>query len=632
MQTVEQLIVNLPRSAKRLIAIATDFWLIPVAIWLAYCFRLDEFYRPGLQESILILLTTLVTTAMFVRLGLYRAVIRFANTEILTTVFTGVIVSVLALSFLGFLLQAELPRSVPFIYFGIAMFAVGGSRFLMKRFLRGNTKDQRKVIIYGAGSVGSQLATALIQAGGTQPIAFIDDDKRKHGSIILGLRIFGRKELEKILRAHEIDAVLLAMSNIGTSEKASVISFLATHDISVKTVPAISEIIDGKSSLTELRNVEVEDLLGRDPIPPDEALLQSAIKAKTVLITGAGGSIGGELARQAQKLSPKQLVLVDHSEIALYNIENELRGSESQTSIYTVLASVTDSRTIRHIFDSFNVDTVYHAAAYKHVPIVEANPLSGVENNVFGTQVIAEAAFSHEVHDFVLISTDKAVRPTNLMGATKRIAELVIQSLASKSRITNFSIVRFGNVLESSGSVVPLFKQQILAGGPLTVTHPEIKRYFMTIPEAVQLVIQAGAMGKDGDVFVLEMGEPVHIAKLAESMVHLLGKTLKSNQNPDGNIEIAYTGLRPGEKLFEELTIGDNVVGTDHPRITKALESYLEDSELEALLKSLEEACENCDQEKLIELFMNSVEGYTPSNELIANSNEPKVIDFQRPT
>ncbi|MBO6566694.1 MAG: polysaccharide biosynthesis protein [Pseudomonadales bacterium] len=620
-------IIQLPRNAKRFIAILSDFVLVPFSIWLAYSLRLDRFYELNIAVTTLIFATTLITTALFVRLGLYRAVIRFANAEILTTVFSGVLLSVVALSFLGFLLNAPLPRSVPFIYFAIAMFAIGGTRFLMKSLLSSSKSTTKKVLIYGAGNVGMQLANALAQGHEFGPIGFIDDDRKKQGSIILGLPVHAPRDLAKLLEGSTVDSILLAMSNISPSQRASVISYLSNHEVQVKTVPAISDIVSGTAQLTELKSVGVDDLLGRDPVPPVDHLLRQAIQGKTVLVTGAGGSIGSELCRQISSLSPKHIILLEHSEVALYNIDGELR-EQSDLSITSVLGSVTNANLVAHTLKQYTVDTVYHTAAYKHVPIVEENIFIGTENNVVGTKVICEQAATNGVKNFVLISTDKAVRPTNLMGATKRMAELIVQCFAKDHPETNFNIVRFGNVLDSSGSVVPLFKEQILKGGPITVTHPEITRYFMTIPEAVQLVIQAGAMGRSGDVFVLEMGEPVHIAKLAESMIHLMGRTQKSSENPNGEVEIVYTGLRPGEKLFEELVIGENIVGTEHPRITKAIERSLDRQHLEQVITKMSDAIYDNNESQLIEIFKQTVEGYSPSKKLASPTDSDHVLQF----
>ncbi|MBO6557006.1 MAG: polysaccharide biosynthesis protein [Pseudomonadales bacterium] len=618
-------IIQLPRNAKRFIAILSDFVLVPSSIWLAYSLRMDRFYELNIAVTTLIFATTLVTIALFVRLGLYRAVIRFANAEILTTVFSGVLLSVVALSLLGFLLNAPLPRSVPFIYFAIAMFAIGGTRFLMQSLLSSSKSSTKKVLIYGAGNVGMQLANALAQGHEFGPIGFIDDDKKKQGSIILGLPVHAPQDLAKLLEDSTVDSILLAMSNISPSQRASVISYLSNHEVQVKTVPAISDIVSGSAQLTELKSVGVDDLLGRDPVPPVDHLLRQAIQGKTVLVTGAGGSIGSELCRQISSLSPKHIILLEHSEVALYNIDGELR-EQSDLYITSVLGSVTNANLVAHTLKQYPVDTVYHAAAYKHVPIVEENIFIGAENNVVGTKVICEQAATNGVKNFVLISTDKAVRPTNLMGATKRMAELIVQCFAKDHPETNFNIVRFGNVLDSSGSVVPLFKEQILKGGPITVTHPEITRYFMTIPEAVQLVIQAGAMGRSGDVFVLEMGEPVHIAKLAESMIHLMGRTQKSSENPNGEVEIVYTGLRPGEKLFEELVIGENIVGTEHPRITKAIERSLDRQHLEQVITKMSDAIYDNNESQLIEIFKQTVEGYSPSKKLASPTDSDHVL------
>jgi FlaA1/EpsC-like NDP-sugar epimerase len=566
-------------------------------------------------------LTTLVTVIFFVRLGLYRAVLRFAGTQMLTTVFIGVSFSVLALAFFGFLLNANIPRSVPFIYLGLAIITIGGTRFTIRSIL---TIDQRRanidrVIIYGAGSAGIQLASALALGKEYKPVAYVDDDKKKQGTIQQDLRVYKPRHIPRLINRTGASIVLLAMSNTTPSTRARIIQSLSEFEIRVQTIPGFADIVNGDARIEEIRDIEIEDLLGRDSIPPDENLLDQCIQGKSVMVTGAGGSIGSELCRQVIARSPITLILYELSEYALYAIEQELESTNSETKVIAILGNVQDEDLLRELMYSYKVETVYHAAAYKHVPIVEHNIIMGLKNNVFGSRAAASAANSAGVRNFILISTDKAVRPTNFMGATKRFAELILQDFAvnQKSK-TTFSMVRFGNVLGSSGSVVPLFRKQILQGGPVTVTHPEITRYFMTIPEAVQLVIQSSALSQGGEVFVLDMGRSVQIKNLAKTMIRLMGKSLRTSEDPDGEIEIEYSGLRPGEKLYEELLIGNNCVRTSHPKITRATESQLEASTLKSLYEEIVSACGSRNHQRIMELVKLAVPEYL---------NEPKIHD-----
>lgn len=605
-------IISFSRNTKRTIALSADLLVIPLTIWLSFCLRLDQLYVPGGRVATVISLSTIITIMLFVRLGLYRAVIRFAGTQLLTTVFLGVSFSVLCVAFLGFLFQAMIPRSVPFIYFGLAIIAIGGSRLFIRSLLtieHGSSRD--RVIIYGAGSAGVQTATALSQGAEYLPIAFVDDDSKKQGSILQGLRIYKPRHIRKLISRHDASMVLLAISNTTPRQRAQIIEFLSEYEIRVQTIPGFADIVTGNASIEEIRDIEIEELLGRDTIPPNNALLDECTSGKSVMITGAGGSIGSELARQVLERNPTTLILFELSEIALYTIEQELSSKKNSTKLISILGNVQDEDLVYRLLTTFQVNTVYHAAAYKHVPLVEHNLVMGVRNNVFGSRAAASASARAQVENFILISTDKAVRPTNFMGATKRLAEQVLQNLAlAQDTSTNFSMVRFGNVLGSSGSVVPLFKKQILAGGPVTVTHPDVTRYFMTIPEAVQLVIQASAMSEGGDVFVLDMGQSVKIANLAKTMIHLMGKSLCSIEEPEGEIEIEFSGLRPGEKLYEELLIGENSVGTSHPKITRAMEAQHDSSVLKSILDKLNTACENQNHTEILNLMCQGVPEY----------------------
>lgn len=555
------------------------------------------------------LLTAVVTVALFVRLGLYRAVIRFAGTQLLTSIFIGICFSALTLAFFGFLLQAPLPRSVPFIYFGLSVIAIGGSRLSMRSLLNSRTggSQSERVVIYGAGAAGIQLGTALGQGIEYRPIAFIDDDDRKQGTVVQDLRVYKPNRLQGLIDRSRVNHVFLAISSLSNSQRARILKFLTHYDVSVKIIPSYAEMARGSAHIDQLRDVEAEDLLGRDTVAPREDLLIEAVTGRSVMVTGAGGSIGSELCRQICGLKPKRLVLFELSEYALYKISQEL--GESDADIVSVLGDVKDEQHLTDLMKQHRIDLVYHAAAYKHVHIVEANITIGAKNNVLGTYGAVQAAIQADVGRFVLISTDKAVRPTNVMGATKRMAELILQAFTSTGKSeykTKFSMVRFGNVLNSSGSVVPLFSSQIRAGGPVTVTHPDITRYFMTIPEAVQLVIQASTMGAGGEVFVLDMGEPVKIADLARNMIQLMGGTAPEQGDDKNAIEIQFTGLRPGEKLYEELLIGENCVGSEHPMISRALEASVPLSEVVAAVERIRSG----DDTEILSILQKYVSGY----------------------
>ena len=607
---------NLSRNAKRLLALSADIVTLPLALWLSFALRLEEVYAPDERIATTMALATLTSVAVFVRLGLYRAVIRYAGLQLFNTIFIGVSISVFLFAFLGFLLQAQIPRSVPFIYFGIALIAISSTRLLIRHLLTIDLRQKTKnVLIYGAGSAGLQLSNALTQGEEYQPVAFIDDDKLKQGSEINGLRVYKPRKLPSLVASFEVDEVLLAISDITPARRGQIVSLFSELNIAVKTIPGMLELIDGTSEIQEIRELKVEELLGRDQIPPNPKLIETCIKGKSVLVTGAGGSIGSELCRQISANQPSKLILFESSEFALYSIEQELIEKDLGFPLSPILGNVQDESALVNIMRANAVQTVYHAAAYKHVPLVEHNIIAGARNNILGTKAAAQAAVSSGVESFIFISTDKAVRPTNFMGASKRFAEQILQNLAEdSSTTTKFCMVRFGNVLASSGSVVPRFKKQIEQGGPVTVTHPEITRYFMTIPEAVQLVIQAGTLGRGGDVFVLDMGSPVKIYELAETMIHLMGKSIRSEEKPEGNIEIKFTGLRPGEKLYEELLIGENCVGTEHPKITRAMESKLDRKSLDKFLDEVLTACIEGDTALLVNLLSQAVPEYTPDS------------------
>ncbi|MFT5813066.1 MAG: FlaA1/EpsC-like NDP-sugar epimerase [Francisellaceae bacterium] len=609
-----------PRPIKRMICIIADLFFISASFWLALIVRLDSFSVVK-DERYWFLLAALIPVALLinVRLGLYRAVIRYISSKALFTIALSVVSISLALILLDFYLHFTLPRTVPVIFVAFLMISVSGSRFLVRAAVSASYKGQaEKVIIYGAGTSGRQLAQSLTQGSEYIPVAFIDDDKKIQKRSVQGITVFNRDEIKNLIPKFEVKRILLAMPRDNKNRIAKVLSRLEGLSVEILSIPSSADLVSGKAKIDELHEVSIDDLLGRNPVTPNEKLLQANIKDKVVMVTGAGGSIGSELCRQIFKQKPKKIILLELSEFALYSINGELQKSASELDydlqIMPLLGSVQKKTRLLTIMRTFNVQTVYHAAAYKHVPLVENNVIEGVRNNIFGTLFAAEAAIEANVETFVLISTDKAVRPTNIMGTTKRMAELVLQALARRESLTRFCMVRFGNVLGSSGSVVPLFREQIKNGGPVTVTHPDINRYFMTIPEASQLVIQAGAMGKGGDVFVLDMGDPVKITDLAAKMIRLSGMTVKDNLNPDGDIAIEYTGLRPGEKLFEELLIGEDISQTDNRRILSAHEAWLPWSELEKILILLDDACHQFDHSEIRRLMVQAPTGFVPKD------------------
>jgi FlaA1/EpsC-like NDP-sugar epimerase len=631
--------IGQPRSRKALILIGADVVFAMLALWSAFSLRWGVLFVPRNIEWMLIGVAPVLAVPIFIRLGLYRAIIRYIEMKALWTIvqavtlYAGVFAAVYFLPFIFYESGIRnLPRTVPILNWLIMTLLVGSSRFFARWWL-GDTytrlsgghhfppQPKKKVVIYGAGSGGVQLASALSLGREFEPVAFIDDDPSLHRHKIHGLRIYPFSDLSYLINRYEVTSVLLAIPSAKRSHQSELIRKLEPYAVHVMSMPGLSEIAEGRITFDTLREVGIEDLLGRDPVTPNPDLLHANITGKTVMVTGAGGSIGSELCRQIIALNPAALVLFELSEYALYAIERELQGlvshagGDARTPIYAILGSVTDAPRLLKICETFKVQTIYHAAAYKHVPIVEHNPVAAIRNNIFGTLRAAEAAVRARVETFVLISTDKAVRPTNTMGATKRFAELILQAFSAEASIrqsTRFTMVRFGNVLGSSGSVVPLFKEQIKRGGPVTVTDPNIIRYFMTIPEAAQLVIQAGAMGAGGDVFVLDMGEPVRILDLAKRMIHLSGLEIKDQEHPDGEIEIRFTGLRPGEKLYEELLIGDNVTETEHPRIMRAEEHVIAWPDLSGLLSRLETAAEQDDHGQIREILLAAVSGFAP--------------------
>lgn len=615
-------ILHLSRPKKRAISVVTDFVLLSLAIWAAFALRFENSgWLPSEKQLWVSLATVVVTVGAFIKLGLYRAVIRYISEHAFLAILVGVVFSSIALIVLGFLFQTLVPRSVPVIYGAFAFMLVAGTRFGVRTIVR-RRGDRSKdgVLIVGAGPKGMQLASALAQGVEYRPLGFVSMLDANHKSMIGNLPVYSLEFIDKAIRELDVSRVLLAIEDSEPVNRKELMRILEGLSVPVQTVPSMSELVAGLARINDIRDLEIEDLLGRDPVRPDAAMVSQSLFGKAVLVTGAGGSIGSELCRQILRHKPSRLVLFEQSEFSLYAIERELQSINQiealDVSLHAVLGSVTHRRRCEAVMRAFGIQTVYHAAAYKHVPLVEHNVIEGVQNNVFGTFHAAEAAIATGVERFVLISTDKAVRPTNVMGASKRMAELVLQGLAQRQSGTVFSMVRFGNVLGSSGSVVPLFRDQIRDGGPVTVTHQDIIRYFMTIPEASQLVLQAGSMGQGGEVFVLDMGEPVRIADLARKMIHLMGLEEKTEDNPDGDIEIIYTGLRPGEKLYEELLIGDNPQGTAHPRIMMAREVSLPWAEVEDFLNKFSYASQAFDCQAVIELLKQARTGYAPNGEL----------------
>ena len=595
-----------------------DCILLPLALFTAVWLRLGAMWDPKLNPYLWIFFSVpLWTIPIFINLGLYRAVVKYLDDKVVYVVFIGVGISLLILTFLAHIFNiGALPRTAIVIFGLLALVYIGGSRFLLRGVLRniGRDGNLEAVAIYGAGEAGVQLALSLIHSNKYAPQAFIDDDNSKWGSTIRGIKVHSPHALTKLAHKYQIRQVLLAIPSLATIRRREIIQSLEDKALYVKTLPGINDVISGTVTFNDLKNIEIEDLLGREPIPANPELLSKNITNKSVLITGAGGSIGSELARQIAKLNPQQLVILDSSEFALYTINQEIKTKYPYLKLVDILGSVTNQTLMDDVIKSHQINTIYHAAAYKHVPIVEFNPISGIDNNALGTLVVAHAAIKYNVENMVLISTDKAVRSTNVMGASKRLAELVLQAFTKQynTKSTVFSMVRFGNVLGSSGSVVPLFKQQIAIGGPITVTHPDIIRYFMTISEAVQLVIQAGSMALGGEVFVLDMGEPIKIVDLAQKMVYLSGLTLKDNLHPEGDIEIKYTGLRPGEKLYEELLIGNNPAATRHDRILMASEPSVDYADLLTKLELLQNFVVNNDVDAALNLLKLLVVDYQP--------------------
>jgi len=627
---LKKTLLSTSRLNKKLLALTSDFLSMSFAILLALVISNVEIYSINLEEFLRLFWMPLLCVITFWYFGVYSSVVRYIDLSVIfilaRAIFFAFALGLISKFLYIYLLSYFIPRSsdslisfegwlVGFITFS---FLIITSR-LTANFYLSDRLSEKRVVIYGAGDAGIQLASALRVSKEMQPIAFIDSDSSLHGTYLGGIKVLHPKKLERFALRGKVDEVLIAMPSASKSILRSLLKEIENYSVKVRILPGLAELAEGKVLVSELKEVDISDLLGRKEAEANQDLINKNIAQKVVLITGAGGSIGSEISRQVARKASK-VILLDANEYALYSIKNEIENLLPETELHAVLGSVTNKKRITEICKAFAVDTVYHAAAYKHVPLVEENPFEAVFNNIIGTQACVQAAIDAEVETFVLISTDKAVRPTNIMGATKRFSEMILQSLAAKEDIakrTRITMVRFGNVLGSSGSAIPLFQQQISDGGPLTVTDPEVVRYFMTIPEAAELVIQAGAMGQGGDLFVLDMGEPVQILELAKRLISLSGKEVKNEENPEGDIEIIFTGLRPGEKLFEELLIGDDVRDTQHRQIFKANEEYISWKEVEEYLIEIKEASSSSDHIKLRNIFQQTVSGFKPEKDIV---------------
>lgn len=666
-------LLALPRSQKRLLQLTADTLLIWLSLTLAFYLRFDDInmIEPLGGHAWLFILAPILALPLFARFGLYRAVMRYFGYQAFTNVVLSVTASTIFLT-LAILLYSDppavIPRSLPIIYWLLNLVLVGGLRLVMRQYFRGLPLDlhipsfihakkakqnaQLFVAIYGAGAAGNQLLMALRAGSALHPVAFVDDNPELTGRVIAGLPVYSPQSFSPLISEKHIQEVLLAIPSASRAKRTQIIHFLATYPVRVRTIPGFMDLASGRVQVQDIREVDIGDLLGRDPVQPNPQLFERCVRGQVVMVTGAGGSIGSELCRQIIGIEPHTLILFEQSEFNLYSIQSELEAHIKKCQghkirLVSILSSVRNQNRLLDVMSSWRVNTVYHAAAYKHVPMVERNSVEGIVNNIFGTLYSAQAAIRAGVSNFVLISTDKAVRPTNTMGSTKRLAEMVLQALSAEpmptlydakspdgitaANRTRFTMVRFGNVLDSSGSVIPLFRKQIREGGPVTVTHPDITRYFMTIPEAAQLVIQAGAMGKGGDVFVLDMGDPIKIVDLANKMILLSGLSARSAQNPDGDIAIEFVGLRPGEKLFEELLIGDNVAATEHAMIMRANEAGMEWAALKSALTDLMDAINEGDYMHIRELFFQLVDGYAPDKNLVDWIHLQRSLNSVRP-
>ncbi|MBE50181.1 MAG: hypothetical protein CMP51_00550 [Flavobacteriales bacterium] len=616
-------LLTLERRYKQIITLILDVLILIFSLWIPFFLLSDNIFGKHFYNNIWLFFSIpAIAIPLFIKTGLYRSVLQYTGIKVIRASFITLTTTCIAVIFIhvygkDYFFNAEhvLPRSIIPTFWFISNTFIIASRYILKGFLYSwdsRVSGRKQIIIYGAGKAGVQLVESLTKSSDYAPIAFIDDNKDKQGTIINYLRIFSYNHIETLLKKYEVKLILLAIPSASSSKRKKILGKLSSFPVEVKILPSVDNIVNGEVTIDSIKHVEVNDILGRETVKPKSSLLIRNIKDKNILITGAGGSIGSELSRQISQLCPRKIVLFDNSEFNLYSIHNELLKREIDIEIIPVLSSVTNNFKLSQILLNHKINTIFHAAAYKHVPMVEMNISEGVYNNVIGTYNIAKIALKNKVENVILVSTDKAVRPTNVMGASKRFSELILQSLSNHSK-TCFSMVRFGNVLDSAGSVVPLFRQQIKLGGPVTVTHRDITRYFMSIPEAVQLVIQSGSMAKGGDVFVLDMGAPIKILDLAYRMIHLSGLTPIDNNNPDGDIEIKFTGLRPGEKLYEELLIGKDVIQSEHPRIMQAKEESLANEKVEEIVANIVKAYRKQDDAVIKEILINNVSGYIPN-------------------
>ena len=634
MFTLFNLLLNCSRSTKRAITLSIDCFFIFGSFWLALFISLDGIF-PIKNPSYWTLFTAVlpISVLLFLRLGLYRAILRFISAKALWAIVAGTAASTVSLVLVAFFASIAIPKIMPLMFALIMLLSIGGSRLMARALITQFAGvDKKPVVVYGAGAAGRQLQTGLAAGDEYYVTAFIDDDKAKQNSVIQGVPVVHRKQLRQLIAEGKAEKILLALPSASRARRNRIINKLEHAAIKVQTIPGIKDMVEGNYSAAELVDVDIDDLLGREPVDPLPQLMALHITAKSVMVTGAGGSVGSELCRQILRYKPLKLVLFELSEFALYNIDIELseyiQKHGIKTKIFPVMGSVQRVNRIEAVMKSFKIDTVYHAAAYQHTRLVDQNVVEGIRNNVFGTYYTAKAAMNAGLETFVLISTDKAARPTNIMAASKRLAELLLQALDKTdiNKTTKFCTVRFGNVLDSAGSVVPLFRKQVEQGGPLTLPHENTTRFFMTIPEAAQLVIQCGAMGKGGDIFVLDMGESVRIKDLAEKMIRLSGLEVKDENNPDGDIELLYTGLPTGEKLNEELMMGDNVSQTFHDRILTANEAMLQWEDLTVILDALDQACHNFDHEAIRDILFSAPTGFNPSggiNDLVWVERHP---------
>ncbi len=627
---LKDLLLSSSRLTKKILALACDFISIYLAI--LYALFTSEYFDIVIIDNFFALIwMPILGVIVFWYADVYKSVVRYIDFSVIFTLIKSITLTLcIYLLLIGAYLYStsQFPFQINTYLFSsevwisgfmAASFFIIGSRLIANSYLS-ESSSEKKVVIYGAGSAGIQLASALRVSKEMQPIAFIDSNPSLHNTFLGGIKVLSPVKLKKLALRKKVDEVLIAMPSASKTTLVSLLKEIENYSVKVRILPGLAALAQGKVSVSELKEVDISDLLGRFEVEANQELINKNIKDRAVLITGAGGSIGSEIARQVVKNKPRMIIILDSNEYSLYKIRNELEANSHDVEIKTILANVTDKKRMTEVCKVFDIDTIYHSAAYKHVSIVEENPFEAVSNNIFGTQVCAEAAIDANVDTFVLISTDKAVRPTNIMGATKRFAELILQSIAyeeSYDNRTRMTMVRFGNVIGSSGSAIPLFQKQIKEGGPVTVTHPEVIRYFMSIPEAAELVIQAGAMGEGGDVFVLDMGEPVNIYEIAKRLINLSGMELKDEVNPEGDIEIIFTGLRPGEKLYEELLIGDNVTATKHSQILRAQEDFLSKVKLEHFLSLLKEAEESGDVKSLKKILEDVVIGFTPEDEIV---------------